>query len=169
MTPTPTHIKKRIDDLLAQMTLQEKLRQLGGYWFYELQTKGQLDQEKLKAKLKDGVGQITRIAGAGNLTPVETARTYNRIQKFLVEETRLGIPTINHEECCSGLTALGSTVYPQMIGLASTFQPELAKKMTEQIRKLGPLGLPQKVEEWDKEMAELEEKTKAAEAVPATA
>ena len=112
MTPTPTHIKKRIDDLLAQMTLQEKLRQLGGYWFYELQTKGQLDQEKVKAKLKDGVGQITRIAGAGNLTPVETARTYNRIQKFLVEETRLGIPTINHEECCSGLTALGSTVYP---------------------------------------------------------
>ena len=135
MTPTPTHLKKRVDDLLAQMTLQEKLRQLGGYWFYELQTKGQLDQEKVKAKLKDGVGQITRIAGAGNLTPVETARTYNRIQKFLVEETRLGIPTINHEECCSGLTALGSTVYPQMIGLASTFQPELAKKMTEQIRK----------------------------------
>ncbi len=135
MTPTPTHIRKRVSDLLAQMTLQEKLRQLGGYWFYELQTKGQLDQEKVKAKLKDGVGQITRIAGAGNLTPVETARTYNRIQKFLVEETRLGIPTINHEECCSGLTALGSTVYPQMIGLASTFQPELAKKMTEQIRK----------------------------------
>ena len=135
MTQTPTHLKKRVSDLLAQMTLQEKLRQLGGYWFYELQTKGQLDQEKVKAKLKDGVGQITRIAGAGNLTPVETARAYNRIQKFLLEETRLGIPTINHEECCSGLTALGSTVYPQMIGLASTFQPELARKMTEQIRK----------------------------------
>jgi len=135
MTQTPTHIKKRVSDLLAQMTLQEKIRQLGGYWFYELQTKGQLDQEKVKAKLKDGVGQITRIAGAGNLTPLETAKTYNRIQKFLVEETRLGIPTINHEECCSGLTALGSTVYPQMIGLAGTFQPELAREMTQQIRK----------------------------------
>lgn len=135
MTPTPTHIKKRVSDLLAQMTLQEKLRQLGGYWFYELQTKGQLDQEKVKAKLKDGVGQITRIAGAGNLSPLETAKTYNQIQKFLLEETRLGIPTINHEECCSGLMALGSTVYPQMIGLASTFEPELARKMTQQIRK----------------------------------
>ncbi len=135
MTQTPTHIKKRVSDLLAQMTLQEKIRQLGGYWFYELQTKGHLDQEKVKAKLKDGVGQITRIAGAGNLTPLETAKTYNRIQKFLVEETRLGIPTINHEECCSGLTALGSTVYPQMIGLAGTFQPELAREMTQQIRK----------------------------------
>lgn len=135
MTPTQSQIKKRVSDLLAQMTLQEKIRQLGGYWFYELQTKGQLDQEKVRAKLKDGLGQITRIAGAGNLTPLETARAYNQIQKFLVEETRLGIPTINHEECCSGLTALGSSVYPQMIGLASTFQPELARKMTEQIRK----------------------------------
>jgi len=135
MTPTSTPIKKRVSDLLAQMTLQEKLRQLGGYWFYELQSKGQLDLEKVRAKLKDGVGQITRIAGAGNLSPVKTARTYNRIQKFLLEETRLGIPTINHEECCSGVTALGSTVYPQMIGLASTFQPELAREMTEQIRK----------------------------------
>ncbi len=135
MTPTPTQIQKRVSDLLARMTLQEKIRQLGGYWFYELQTKGQLDQEKVKAKLKDGVGQITRIAGAGNLTPLETAKTYNRIQKFLLEETRLGIPTINHEECCVGLMALESTVYPQIIGLASTFEPELARKMTEQIRR----------------------------------
>ena len=128
MVTAPTHIKRRVSDLLAQMTLQEKIRQLGGYWFYELQTKWQLDQEKMRVKLKDGVGQITRIAGAGNLTPQETAKTYNQIQKFLLEETRLGIPTINHEECCSGLMALESTVYPQIIGLASTFQPELAKK-----------------------------------------
>jgi len=135
MTPTPTHIKKRVSELLAQMTLEEKIRQLGGYWFYELQTKGQLDLEKVRVKLKDGVGQITRIAGAGNLTPLEAAKAYNQIQKFLLEETRLGIPTINHEECCSGLMALESTVYPQMIGLASTFQPELARKMTQQIRK----------------------------------
>jgi beta-glucosidase len=135
MTPTPTHIKKGVSDLLAQMTLQEKIRQLGGYWFYELQTKGQLDPEKVRVKLKDGVGQITRIAGAGNLTPLEAAKAYNQIQKFLLEETRLGIPTINHEECCSGLMALESTVYPQMIGLASTFQPELARKMTQQIRR----------------------------------
>jgi len=135
MTPTPTHIKKRVSELLAQMTLQEKIRQLGGYWFYELQTKGQLDLEKVRVKLKDGVGQITRIAGAGNLTPLEAAKAYNQIQKFLLEETRLGIPTINHEECCSGLMALESTIYPQMIGLASTFQPELARKMTQQIRK----------------------------------
>ena len=130
-----SQVKKRIDDLLHQMTLQEKISQLGGHWFYEFQSHGRLDPEKVKSKLQNGIGQITRIAGSGNLSPLETAKAYNHIQKFLREETRLGIPAINHEECCSGVTALGGTVYPQMIGLASTFQPELAREMTEQIRK----------------------------------
>lgn len=135
MTVNPTLINKRVSELMARMTLEEKIRQLGGYWFFELQTKGQLDLAKVKIKLKDGVGQLTRIAGAGNLAPLEAAKAYNQVQKFLLEETRLGIPAINHEECCAGLMAKESTVYPQMIGLASTFQPELAREMTEQIRK----------------------------------
>lgn len=129
-----TIIQKQIDVLLEQMTLEEKIRQLGGYWFYELQTAGQLDQIKVKEKLGNGIGQITRIAGSGNLSPKQAAKAYNQIQKFLIEHTRLGIPAINHEECCAGLMALESTVFPQMIGLASTFQPELAKEMTEHIR-----------------------------------
>ena len=128
-------IRKRVSDLLRQMTSEEKISQLGGYWFYELQTGGKLDFTKVKTKLQHGIGQLTRIAGAGNLSPLETAKAYNQVQKFLKEETRLGIPAINHEECCSGVMALGSTAYPQMIGLASTFQPDLAQKMTEQIRR----------------------------------
>jgi beta-glucosidase len=135
MKMQPAQVQKRVDALLAEMTLDEKIHQLGGYWFYELQTKGQLDSEKVKTKLKHGVGQITRIAGSGHLTPLQAAKAYNQIQKFLVEQTRLGIPAINHEECCSGLMALDSSVFPQMIGLASTFQPELARQMTGQIRK----------------------------------
>ncbi len=135
MTVNPTLINKRVSELMARMTLEEKIRQLGGYWFFELQTKGQLDLAKVKMKLKDGVGQLTRVAGAGNLAPMEAAKAYNQVQKFLLEETRLGIPAINHEECCAGLMAKESTVYPQIIGLASTFQPELAREMTGQIRK----------------------------------
>ena len=128
-------IKNQVAELLRQMTIEEKISQLGGYWFYELQSGGQLDMEKVRSKLKHGLGQLTRIAGAGNLAPLDAARSNNRIQKFLKEETRLGIPAINHEECCSGVMAMGCTAYPQMIGLASTFQPELAQQMTEQIRK----------------------------------
>jgi beta-glucosidase len=130
-----TSIKKRVETLLSQMTLDEKLAQLGSWWMYELQTAGQLNESKLKVKLGHGIGQITRVAGASTLDPLSAAKAGNQIQKFLLEETRLKIPAILHEESCSGAMILGGTAYPQMIGLASTFQPELAEKMTSEIRK----------------------------------
>lgn len=128
-------IEQRLNSLLSQMTLDEKLAQLGSYWIYELQTKGELDQRKVATKLRDGTGQITRVAGASTLDPVSAAKTANRLQRFLIEQTRLGIPAIFHEECCAGAMVLGSTMYPQMLGLAATFQPALAEAMTSAIRK----------------------------------
>lgn len=129
-----TSTGQRIDALLSQMSLDEKLAQLGSCWVYELQTGGAIDPKKLGAKLKDGIGQITRVGGASTLAPSSIARAGNRIQRFLVEETRLGIPAILHEESCCGPMVLGGTVYPQMIGLAASFQPELAQVMTRAIR-----------------------------------
>ncbi|MEJ2078138.1 MAG: glycoside hydrolase family 3 N-terminal domain-containing protein [Acidobacteriota bacterium] len=128
-------IERRVDKLLSQMTLDEKLAQIGSYWMYDLQTDGILDWVKTADRLKHGIGQITRLAGASTLDPLNAAKASNGLQKFLVEKTRLGIPAIIHEECCSGALMLGGTVYPQMLGLASTFQPELAEAMTTAIRK----------------------------------
>lgn len=128
------HIDNLVSALIARMTLEEKIAQLGSYWVYDLQTRGTLDPQKISDKLKNGIGQITRNAGACNLYPLETARSANLLQRFLKEHTRLGIPAIIHEECCAGLMSAGSTVYPQMIGLASTFRPELAERMTTDIR-----------------------------------
>jgi beta-glucosidase len=125
----------RVKDLLSQMTLDEKLAQLGSYWIYHLQTKGKVDEEKTRQKLKNGIGQITRVAGGSTLEPAAAARAGNQIQHILVEETRLGIPAILHEECCLGVKVLGGTMFPQMIGLASTFEPRLAEEMTRAIRK----------------------------------
>lgn len=128
-------INRRVRSLLSQMTLDEKLAQMGSYWMFDLQTNGTVDWEKVAAKLKDGIGQITRVGGGSTLDPAGVAKTGNRLQKFLVEETRLGIPAILHEECCAGAMVLGGTIYPQMLGLASTFQPELAEAMATVIRK----------------------------------
>lgn len=127
-------IRRKVTELISRMTIEEKIAQLGSYWVYDLQTKGKLDPGKIKVKLTNGIGQITRNAGACNLMPLETARSANLLQKFLKEHTRLGIPTIIHEECCAGLMSAGSTVFPQMIGLACTFRPELAEQMTSAIR-----------------------------------
>jgi beta-glucosidase len=125
---------RRLNSLISQMTLDEKLAQLGSYWIFELQTQGELDQSKVACKLKHGIGQITRVAGASTLDPVSAAKAANHLQKFLVEETRLGIPAILHEESCCGAMVLGGSMFPQMLGLAATFQPELAQAMTAAIR-----------------------------------
>ncbi len=128
-------IKQRIDSVLSQMTLDEKISQLGSCWIYELQSKGKIDDKKVVDRLQNGIGQITRVAGASTLDPVSAAKAVNQLQKHLLENTRLGIPAIVHEECCSGAMVLGGTTYPQMIGLAATFRPTLAKAMTTAIRK----------------------------------
>ena len=127
-------VEKQVDDLLSRMTLDEKLAQIGSCWMYELQTGGVLDPDKVETRLRDGIGQITRVAGVTTLDPLRAARTGNLLQRVLVEETRLGIPAILHEESCSGAMLLGGTLFPQMIGLASTFEPELAGRMTREIR-----------------------------------
>ncbi len=128
-------INQRVEKLISEMSLDEKLAQLGSYWMYEFQTAGELDTQKLAGNLKHGIGQITRVAGASTLDPVSAAKAANRIQKHLIENTRLGIPAIVHEECCSGPMILGGSMFPQMLGLASTFQPQLAETMTSAIRK----------------------------------
>jgi beta-glucosidase len=128
-------IEQRTNKLLSQMTLDEKLAQIGSYWMFDLQTNGVLDWEKVADKLKHGIGQITRMAGASTLDPVNAAKAANNLQRFLIQKTRLAIPAIIHEECCSGAMMLGGTIYPQMLGLASTFQPELAEAMTTAVRK----------------------------------
>ncbi len=122
-------IDARVTDLLARMTLDEKIAQLGSAWIYEL-----TDPERASHLMHHGIGQITRIGGASNLTPTESAAAANAIQRFLVEQTRLGIPAMVHEECCAGYMARGATVFPQIIGLASTWQPELAGAMAEVVR-----------------------------------
>jgi len=128
-------IQKRVADLLGQMTLKEKIEQMGSCWFYELQTDGKLDLMKSTTRLQNGIGQITRVGSASTLIPSEIAKVTNKLQKILIEQTRLGIPAIFHEECCSGNLILGASAFPQMIGLACSFQPELAGKMADVIRR----------------------------------
>ncbi len=125
---------ERVSDLLSQMTLDEKLAQLSGVWVYELLEGVTFSGEKAGSLIGNGIGQITRLAGASNVAPVASAELANAIQAFLVENTRLGIPAMVQEECLSGYMALGATCFPQIIGAASTWEPELVEEMTGVIR-----------------------------------
>jgi beta-glucosidase len=127
-------IPERVRDLLERMTLDEKIAQLGSAWVYELLDDNAFAPEKARALMAHGIGQITRIGGASSVRPADSARLANTIQRFLVEQTRLGIPAIVHEETCSGYMARSATCFPQIIGLASTWEPDLAEAMGAVIR-----------------------------------
>jgi beta-glucosidase len=127
-------VGERVDDLLSQMTLDEKIAQLGSCWVYQLLNGSSFSAEKAKPLLRHGIGQISRIGGASNARPAESAALANTIQKYLIENTRLGIPAVVHEECCSGYMARGATVFPQAIGVASTWNPELVEAIANTIR-----------------------------------
>lgn len=128
-------ILSRVEDLLSRMNLDEKIAQLGSIWSYELlDDQGNFSNEMAEALLKNGIGQITRPGGATNLSAKEVAKLVNQIQRYLIEQTRLGIPAIMHEECLSGYMGLGATNFPQPIAMASTWDPELIEKMTSTIR-----------------------------------
>lgn len=127
-------IEERVSALLQAMTLDEKIAQLGSHWVYQLLDDQTYSPEKAAALLSNGVGHITRLGGASNLHPKDAAALANQIQKYLLENTRLGIPAVIHEECCSGYMARGATVFPQAIGTASTWEPDLITAMADVIR-----------------------------------
>ena len=124
---------ERVEDLLGRMTLEEKAAQLGSAWVFQLADGTEVSESGAEL-LRDGLGQVTRISGASSLDAEGAARLANAIQSRLVEETRLGIPAIVHEEICSGLMAREAVVFPQAIGLASTWEPDLAEELADAIR-----------------------------------
>lgn len=126
--------ERRAADLLGQMTLEEKIGQVGCVWITSLLGPDGFDEVRARKAIGQGIGEVTRIAGATALLPGEVASLANAIQRFLVGETRLGIPAIVHEEGTGGFSARGATVFPQALGLAATFDPALVREVAGVVR-----------------------------------
>jgi beta-glucosidase len=130
-------VEQRLTDLIARMTLEEKVAQLEGVWenrqFMKtpesrfVDDNGKFLPERAAVLLKDGIGEMSRPSeGRG---PREMAEFTNTMQKWLRENTRLGIPALFHDECLHGHVAQKGTSYPQAIGLASTWDPGLVREV----------------------------------------
>ena len=122
-------IDSRTKDLISKMTLDEKIAQLGGIWSFEILEARKFSPKRAEPLLRHGIGQISRPGVATALPPNEMAAFINETQKFLQEKTRLGIPALVHEECLNGFMAREATIFPQIIGIASTWDPELVERM----------------------------------------
>ncbi|HYL85793.1 MAG TPA: glycoside hydrolase family 3 N-terminal domain-containing protein [Candidatus Angelobacter sp.] len=142
-------IEQRIADLLSRMTLEEKVAQIEGTWqnrnfpldpkTFFIDEKGAFVPEKAAVALKYGLGEISR--ASEHKGPREMAEFTNTIQKWVHDNTRLGIPVLIHEECLHGHVAPKGTSYPQAIGLASTWDVGLVREIftatAEEVRARG--------------------------------
>jgi beta-glucosidase len=127
---------RRVKDLLSRMTLEEKAAQMMCIWQKKPETltdaAGNFDLQKAKKSFRDGrgLGQVGRPSDAGGGKDARgMAELTNAIQKFFLENSRLGIPVIFHEECLHGHAAPGGTSFPQPIALGATFNPELVESL----------------------------------------
>ena len=121
-------IDRRLEDLLNRMTLEEMILQTDQYYGYDFTRRNEngdvefVDMDKLDALLQgNSVGSIQ----PRGMTPAQI----NQVQRYALEHTRLGIPFLFSEEALHGFYSRHATSFPQQIGLAATFHPELGRKM----------------------------------------
>lgn len=148
--PAIPHVSERVRALHAQMTLEEKLAQLVGYWLDQNGTvapmqsemaAGQQASSALGDVTRDGIGHYTRVYGTRPVDPAERAAWLWAEQRRLKRETRLGIPALVHEECLTGLAAWQAATYPTPLAWGASFDPELvheaAREIGASMRELG--------------------------------
>jgi beta-glucosidase len=121
----------RVADLLARMKPAEKVAQLEAVnWahttIYDAKTR-LFSPSQARKLMPRGIGEITRPGDKHDAR--EATELANALQKFLVEETRLGIPAILHEESLHGFVGPSATSFPQAIALAATFDPALVEEV----------------------------------------
>src|SRR4051812_14226426 len=130
-------IDQRVADLLSRMTVEEKVAQMLAIWDGKsklVDARGEFSPAGAADVLRNGMGQITRVSdgkerGGKRRTAAETVLFANAIQRWVLENPRLGIPVMFHEEALHGLAARGGTHFPVPIALASTWDEDLLQRV----------------------------------------
>ena len=135
-------MEQRINDLYDRMSQEERIAQLRSIYMDELFDKqGHLDTTKCIQLIPNGIGHFSQYASQKPLEPEVLRDRVAAVQDWLMNHTPNGIPALFHEEVLSGINTRGATIYPQQIGQACSFNPELAEVKTRQtsttMRKMG--------------------------------
>ena len=135
-------IEQQVDELYSKMSQEERIAQLKSMYMDELfNDEGQLDTAKCRELIPYGIGHFSQFCMQQPRNPNELRDRAIAIQDWLLNNTPNGIPALLHEEVLSGVNTLGSAIYPQQIGQACSFNPELAELKTLQtsttLRKIG--------------------------------
>ena len=135
-------MEQQIDELYAKMPQEERIAQLKSMYMDELfNDEGQLDTTKCRELIPYGIGHFSQFALQKPRDPNTIRDMVVTVQDWLKNNTPNGIPALFHEEVLSGINTKGSTIYPQQIGQACSFNTELAELKTRQtsttMRKMG--------------------------------
>ena len=135
-------MEQQVNELYDRMPQQERIAQLRSMYMDVLfNEEGQLDTAKCRELIPYGIGHFSQFAMQQPRDPNELRDRAKAIQEWLMKNTPNGIPALLHEEVLSGVNTLGATIYPQQIGQAGSFNPELAALKTRQtstlMRKMG--------------------------------
>lgn len=131
-------VSERVRELHAQMTLEEKLAQLVGYWLDQggnvvAPMQGEMAGDKGSTTLpeitRNGLGHYTRVYGTRPVDPAERAAWLWAEQRRIKRETRLGIPALVHEEVLTGLAAWKAATFPTPLAWGASFDPGLVEEM----------------------------------------
>ena len=140
--PPPIHTETRsanavdrADELLRQMTVEEKAMQLSALYPMGLLGADGPIKSQLDAQVGQGIGHICGLGLLGHKSPATIAKTVNAIQRYLITATRLKIPAIFHNEALNGVVAPHFTAFPTSIGLAATWDPAAVEEMADIIRR----------------------------------
>ena len=139
---TAVDIEQQVDELYSKMPQEERIAQLGSMYMDDLfNEQGKLDTAKCRELIPFGIGHFSQFCMQQPRDPEELRDRTAAIQDWLIHNTPNGIPALLHEEVLSGVNTKGSTIYPQQIGQACSFNPELAELKTLQtstaMRKMG--------------------------------
>ncbi|MBR4898948.1 MAG: glycoside hydrolase family 3 C-terminal domain-containing protein [Prevotella sp.] len=139
---TATDMEQQVDELYERMSQEERIAQLRSMYMDDLfDEQGQLDTVKCRELIPYGIGHFSQFCMQQPRDPNELRDRAAAVQDWLINNTPNGIPALLHEEVLSGVNTLGSTIYPQQIGQACSFNPELAELKTRQtstaLRKMG--------------------------------
>src|SRR5690606_3747955 len=123
---------ERVEALISEMTLDEKLGQLYGIWVGADAAGGEVAPNQhemaqdidIDELLPSGLGQLTRPFGTNPVDPALGALSLQRTQERIVASNRFGIPALAHEECLAGFAAWGATAYPVPLSWGATFDPD---------------------------------------------
>ena len=139
---TAADVEQQVDELYSKMSKEERIAQLKSMFMDNLfDEQGQLDTAKCRQLIPNGIGHFSQYASQKSLDPNVLRDRVAAVQDWLMHHTPNGIPALFHEEVLSGINTRGATIYPQQIGQACSFNPELAELKTRQtstaMRKMG--------------------------------